>query len=62
MYHAGAVYIYDLSSGNLTFANYKTMLYSSDRASRFGKHLEGQRIEVVNWRVEGFADAPATPR
>lgn len=40
MYHAGAVYIYDLSSRNLTFANHKTMLYSSDRAARFGKRLE----------------------
>jgi hypothetical protein len=40
MYHAGAVYIYDLSSTNLTFANTKTMLYSSDRAARFGKRLE----------------------
>jgi hypothetical protein len=40
MYHAGAVYIYDLSGKNLTFTNFKTMLYSSDRASRFGKRLE----------------------
>ncbi|MEO6566627.1 MAG: hydantoinase B/oxoprolinase family protein, partial [Casimicrobiaceae bacterium] len=29
-------------------------------AARFGKHLENQSIEVVNWRVEGFAAAPAT--
>jgi N-methylhydantoinase A len=31
-------------------------------SARFGKHLEGQRIEAVNWRVEGFAEAPATPQ
>ena len=30
-------------------------------AARFGGHLEGQRIEVVNWRVEGAAAAPPTP-
>ena len=30
-------------------------------AARFGGHLEGQRIEVVNWRVEGSAAAPPTP-
>ncbi len=29
--------------------------------ARFGGHLEGQRLEAVNWRVEGFAAAPAAP-
>ena len=38
-YHAGGVYIYDLSSSNLTFANYKAMYYGFDRAARFGKSL-----------------------
>lgn len=36
-YHAGAVYIYDLNSGNVTFENHQSMLYSYDRAARFGK-------------------------
>ena len=50
MYHAGAVYIYDLSIKNLTFVNFKTMLYSSDRAARFGKRLEwvGEEDLVVS--------------
>ena len=30
-------------------------------AARFGKPLVSQRIEVVNWRVEGSADAAVTP-
>jgi N-methylhydantoinase A/oxoprolinase/acetone carboxylase beta subunit len=31
-------------------------------AQRFGQALSGQRIEAVNWRVEGFADtAPLAP-
>ncbi len=30
-------------------------------AARFGGHLEGQRLEAVNWRVEGSAAAPPTP-
>jgi N-methylhydantoinase A/oxoprolinase/acetone carboxylase beta subunit len=28
-------------------------------AGKFGQPLEGQRIEAINWRVEGFAPAPA---
>ncbi|MGE0312126.1 MAG: hydantoinase/oxoprolinase family protein [Lautropia sp.] len=28
---------------------------------RFGQHLENQRIEIVNWRVEAIAPAPPTP-
>jgi len=40
-YHAGAVYIYDLTNiANLTFGNHKTMLFAGDRAARFGKRLE----------------------
>ena len=31
-------------------------------AARFGKHLEQQPIEAVNWRVEAYVDAPATPQ
>ncbi len=31
-------------------------------AARFGGHLDGQRIEAVNWRVEGSAAAPPTPQ
>jgi N-methylhydantoinase A len=27
-------------------------------AACFGRRLDGQRVEVVNWRVEGFAPAP----
>jgi N-methylhydantoinase A/oxoprolinase/acetone carboxylase beta subunit len=30
-------------------------------AQRFGNHLENQRVEAVNWRVEAYADAPPTP-
>ena len=30
-------------------------------AARFGKPLVSQRIEVVNWRVEGSAEAAVTP-
>ncbi|MBL8386508.1 MAG: hydantoinase/oxoprolinase family protein [Burkholderiales bacterium] len=30
-------------------------------AQRFGSHLENQRVEAVNWRVEAFAAAPPTP-
>ncbi len=29
-------------------------------AACFGNHLDGQRIEVVNWRVEAFAPDPVT--
>jgi N-methylhydantoinase A/oxoprolinase/acetone carboxylase beta subunit len=29
-------------------------------ASRFGHHLEGQRIEIVNWRVEASAEVDAS--
>ena len=36
--------------------------FNAAYASRFGKHLENQRVEAVNWRVEGSAAAPATPR
>jgi len=39
MYHAGAVYIYNLASSNLTFSNPKTVFYATDRAVRFGKHV-----------------------
>lgn len=35
--------------------------FNAAYASRFGKHLENQRVEAVNWRVEGSAAAPATP-
>jgi hypothetical protein len=38
-YHAGSVFIFDLASKNLTFANPKAVLYSHDRGARFGKHL-----------------------
>jgi N-methylhydantoinase A len=30
-------------------------------AARFGAHLENQRVEAVNWRIEGYAPAPPTP-
>ena len=40
MYHAGGVFIYDLSSKNLTFANPKSQFTSYDRAARFGKRVE----------------------
>jgi N-methylhydantoinase A/oxoprolinase/acetone carboxylase beta subunit len=36
--------------------------FNAAYAARFGKHLENQRVEVVNWRVEGWAAAPAAPR
>ena len=36
--------------------------FNAAYAARFGQHLEAQRIEVVNWRVEGYAAAPATPQ
>jgi hypothetical protein len=39
MYHAGAAFVYDLGSSNLTFANPKVILYSGDRGARFGKKL-----------------------
>ena len=39
MYHAGAAFIFDLGSSNLTFANPKVILYSGDRGARFGKRL-----------------------
>lgn len=39
MYHAGAVFVYDLGSSNLTFSNPKSILYSGDRGARFGKRL-----------------------
>ena len=39
MYHAGAAFVYDLVSSNLTFANPKVILYSGDRGARFGKKL-----------------------
>jgi N-methylhydantoinase A/oxoprolinase/acetone carboxylase beta subunit len=29
--------------------------------ARFGVRLENQRLEAVNWRVEGFAPAPPAP-
>lgn len=29
---------------------------------RFGQHLENQRIEIVNWRVEAIAAAPPAPQ
>ena len=35
--------------------------FNAAYAARFGKHLESQSIEVVNWRVEGFAPAVVTP-
>lgn len=38
-YHAGAAYIYNLASTNLTFANFQSQLYAYDRAARFGKSL-----------------------
>jgi N-methylhydantoinase A/oxoprolinase/acetone carboxylase beta subunit len=36
--------------------------FNAAYAARFGKHLENQRVEAVNWRVEGFAAAPPAPR
>ena len=38
-YHAGSVFLYDLASSNLTFANPQVILYSYDRGARFGKAL-----------------------
>lgn len=38
-YHAGSVFVYDLSSTNLTFSNPKTVFYSRDRGARFGKRV-----------------------
>ena len=37
IYHSGAVYIYDLTKPNLTFANHKSVIISSDRGARFGR-------------------------
>lgn len=30
-------------------------------AALFGRHLERQKIEVINWRVEGFVDISSSP-
>jgi N-methylhydantoinase A len=30
-------------------------------AALFGRHLERQKLEVINWRVEGFADISSPP-
>lgn len=35
--------------------------FNTAYAARFGKPLDGQRIEVVNWRVEGASAVPPTP-
>ena len=40
MYHAGKVFIYDLSSANLTFSKPRSSFTSYDRAARFGKRIE----------------------
>ena len=35
--------------------------FNAAYAARFGRPLANQRIEVVNWRIEGFAPAPLAP-
>lgn len=37
------------------------MTFQAAYSRRFDGHLEGQRLEAVNWRVEGFAPAPTAP-
>ena len=35
--------------------------FSLAYAALFGRHLERQKLEVINWRVEGFADISSPP-
>lgn len=35
--------------------------FNAAYAARFGKPLQNQRVEALNWRVEGFAETPLPP-